>query len=90
MKALVYPAESAEMEFTKSISTGERSCSLHISGMTKLQNIIIMTTAKLIRWIDSNGKCHDNEKDNEEYRETWREILEQFTESIEGRGNKDR
>ena len=31
---------------------------------------------ELIRWIDSNGKCHDNETDNEEFVKAWREILE--------------
>ena len=40
MKALVYPAESGDGVY-EDISTGERSYSLHISGMMKLQNILL-------------------------------------------------
>ena len=60
---------------------------MHISGMMKLQNIII-NDGELIRWIDSNGKCHDNEKDNEEFVKRGEKYWNNSLKALKGEGTK--
>ena len=43
---------------------------------------------ELIRWIDSNGKCHDNETDNEEYTKRGEKYWDNSLKALKGEGTK--
>lgn len=42
----------------------------------------------MIRWIDSNGKCHDNEKDNEEFVKRGEKYWNNSLKALKGEGTK--
>lgn len=66
MKALIYPASPVRRS-TKSISTGMRSCFSHIFWYDETAEYYYYDDGELIRWIDANGTCHDNETVMNEY-----------------------
>ena len=42
----------------------------------------------MIRWIDSNGKCHDNETDNEEFVKRGEKYWDNSLKALKGEGTK--
>ena len=66
MKALVYPAQSAEGKYEEYFYWGEKLFFAYI-WYDETSEYYYYDDGKLIRWIDSDGKAHDNETDNEEY-----------------------
>ncbi len=47
-----------------------------------------MMMGKLIRWIDSDGKAHDNETDNEEYTARGEKYWKNSLKALKGEGTK--
>ena len=66
MKALVYPAESEDKVYEEYFYWGEKLFFAYI-WYDETSEYYYYDDGELIRWIDSNGKCHDNETDNEEF-----------------------
>lgn len=43
---------------------------------------------ELIRWIDANGTCHDNETDNDEYVKRGKKYWNNSLKALKGEGTK--
>lgn len=67
MKALVYPAESEEGIYEEYYYWDEKLFFAYIWEGDKKELYYYDKKGKMIRWIDENGLCHDNETDNPEY-----------------------
>lgn len=68
MKALIYPEASAEGVYEEYYYWNEQMFFAYI-WLDKEAELYYYQDGNLIRWIDSEGACHDNEADNSEYNE---------------------
>ena len=68
MKALIYPEVSAEGVYEEYYYWNEQMFFAYI-WLDKEAELYYYQDGNLIRWIDSEGVCHDNETDNSEYNE---------------------
>ena len=66
MKALIYPAESGEKKYEEYFYWDEKLFFAYI-WYDETAEYYYYDDGELIRWIDANGTCHDNETDNDEY-----------------------
>lgn len=67
MKALVYPAESEDGIYEEYYYWDEKLFFAYIWEGDKKELYYYNKKGEMIRWIDENGLCHDNETDNPEY-----------------------
>lgn len=81
MKVLVYPARSDEKVYEEYYYWGEELFFAYIWYDTTAE-LYYYNDGELIRWIDAEGTCHDNETDNKEYVERgekyWEKSLEEL------------
>ena len=87
MKALVYPAQSAEGKYEEYFYWGEKLFFAYI-WYDKTSEYYYYDDGKLIRWIDSDGKAHDNETDNEEYTARGEKYWKNSLKALKGEGTK--
>lgn len=69
MKVLVYPSSSEDKMYEEYYYWKEKLFFAYIWYDTKVELYYYDDDGNLIRWIDENEICHDNEKDNPEYME---------------------
>lgn len=69
MKVLVYPSSSEDKVYEEYYYWKEKLFFAYIWYDTKAELYYYDDDGNLIRWIDENEICHDNEKDNPEYME---------------------
>lgn len=87
MKALVYPAQSAEGKYEEYFYWGEKLFFAYI-WYDEMSEYYYYDDGKLIRWIDSDGKAHDNETDNEEYTTRGEKYWNNSLKALKGEGTK--
>ena len=87
MKALVYPAQSAEGKYEEYFYWGEKLFFAYI-WYDETSEYYYYDDGKLIRWIDSDGKVHDNETDNEEYTARGEKYWNNSLKALKGEGTK--
>lgn len=87
MKALVYPAQSAEGKYEEYFYWGEKLFFAYI-WYDETSEYYYYDDGKLIRWIDSEGKAHDNETDNEEYTARGEKYWKNSLKALKGEGTK--
>ena len=87
MKALVYPAQSAEGKYEEYFYWGEKLFFAYI-WYDETSEYYYYDDGKLIRWIDSDGKAHDNEIDNEEYTTRGEKYWNNSLKALKGEGTK--
>lgn len=87
MKALVYPAQSAEGKYEEYFYWGEKLFFAYI-WYDETSEYYYYDNGKLIRWIDSDGKAHDNETDNEEYTARGEKYWKNSLKALKGEGTK--
>ena len=87
MKALVYPAQSAEGKYEEYFYWGEKLFFAYI-WYDETSEYYYYDNGKLIRWIDSEGKVHDNETDNEEYTAREERYWKNSLKALKGEGTK--
>ena len=87
MKALVYPAQSAEGKYEEYFYWGEKLFFAYI-WYDETSEYYYYDDGKLIRWIDSDGKAHDNETDNEEYTTRGEKYWNNSLKALKGEGTK--
>lgn len=88
MKALVYPAESGDGVYEEYFYWGEKLFFAYIWYDETAEYYYYNNNGELIRWIDSNGKCHDNETDNEEYTKRGEKYWDNSLKALKGEGTK--
>ncbi|MDO4273651.1 MAG: hypothetical protein Q4D16_08275 [Eubacteriales bacterium] len=67
MKALIYPSQSEDNVYEEYYYWDEEVFFAYIWESGKEPNLYYYDEGKLIRWIDSQKVCHDNETDNSEF-----------------------
>ena len=87
MKALVYPSQSAEGKYEEYFYWGEKLFFAYI-WYDETSDYYYYDNGKLIRWIDSEGKVHDNETDNEEYTAREERYWKNSLKALKGEGTK--
>ena len=87
MKALVYPSQSAEGKYEEYFYWGEKLFFAYI-WYDETSEYYYYDNGKLIRWIDSEGKVHDNETDNEEYTARGERYWKNSLKALKGEGTK--
>lgn len=87
MKALVYPAQSAEGKYEEYFYWGEKLFFAYI-WYDETSEYYYYDNGKLIRWIDSDGKAHDNETDNKEYTARGEKYWKNSLKALKGEGTK--
>ena len=87
MKALVYPAQSAEGKYEEYFYWGEKLFFAYI-WYDETSEYYYYDDGKLIRWIDSDGKAHDNETDNEDYTTRGEKYWNNSLKALKGEGTK--
>lgn len=87
MKALVYPTQSAEGKYEEYFYWGEKLFFAYI-WYDETSEYYYYDDGKLIRWIDSDGKAHDNETDNEEYTARGEKYWNNSLKALKGEGTK--
>ena len=87
MKALVYPAESEDKVYEEYFYWGEKLFFAYI-WYDETSEYYYYDDGELIRWIDSNGKCHDNETDNEEFVKRGEKYWNNSLKALKGEGTK--
>ena len=87
MKALIYPAESGENKYEEYFYWGEKLFFAYI-WYDETAEYYYYDNGKLIRWIDSNGTCHDNETDNDEYVKRGEKYWNNSLKALKGEGTK--
>ena len=87
MKALVNPAQSAEGKYEEYFYWGEKLFFAYI-WYDETSEYYYYDDGKLIRWIDSDGKAHDNETDNEEYTARGEKYWNNSLKALKGEGTK--
>lgn len=66
MKVLVYPAKSEDKVYEEYFYWDEKLFFAYI-WYDEMKELYYYDNGKLIRWVDKDGVCHDNETDNEEF-----------------------
>ena len=87
MKALVYPAESEDGVYEEYFYWGEKLFFAYI-WYDETSEYYYYDDGELIRWIDSNGKCHDNETDNDEFVKRGEKYWNNSLKALKGEGTK--
>ena len=87
MKALVYPAESGEGKYEEYFYWGEKLFFAYI-WYDETSEYYYYNDDELIRWIDSNGRCHDNETDNDEFVKRGEKYWNNSLKALKGEGTK--
>ena len=88
MKALIYPAESEDGVYEEYFYWGEKLFFAYI-WYNETSEYYYYDDGELIRWIDSNGKCHDNETDNEEFVKRGEKYWNNSLKALKGEGTKN-
>ena len=88
MKALVYPAESEDKVYEEYFYWGEKLFFAYI-WYDETSEYYYYDDGELIRWIDSNGKCHDNETDNEEFVKRGEKYWNNSLKALKGEGTNN-
>lgn len=83
MKALVYPEVSDEGLFEEYYYWDEELFFAYIWGNDKEADLYYYKGGELIRWIDKQGICHDDETDNKEYVERGNRYWEKSLKELE-------
>lgn len=87
MKALVYPQESQEGVYEEYFYWGEELFFAYI-WYDETAEYYYYEDGELIRWIDSNGVCHDHETENEEYVKRGEKYWDNSRKALKGEGTK--
>ena len=87
MKALIYPAESGEKKYEEYFYWDEKLFFAYIWYDETAENYYY-DDGELIRWIDANGTCHDNETDNDEYVKRGEKYWNNSLKALKGEGTK--
>ncbi len=87
MKALIYPAESEDGVYEEYFYWGEKLFFAYI-WYDETSEYYYYDDGELIRWIDSNGKCHDNERDNDEFVKRGEKYWNNSLKALKGEGTK--
>ena len=87
MKALIYPAESGEKKYEEYFYWDEKLFFAYI-WYDETAEYYYYDDGELIRWIDSNGKCHDNETDNDEFVKRGEKYWNNSLKALKGEGTK--
>ena len=88
MKALIYPAESEDGVYEEYFYWEEKLFFAYI-WYNETSEYYYYDDGELIRWIDSNGKCHDNETDNEEFVKRGEKYWNNSLKALKGEGTKN-
>ena len=87
MKALIYPAESGENKYEEYFYWDEKLFFAYI-WYDETAEYYYYDDGELIRWIDANGTCHDNETDNDEYVKRGEKYWNNSLKALKGEGTK--
>ena len=87
MKALIYPAESGEKKYEEYFYWDEKLFFAYI-WYDETAEYYYDDDGELIRWIDANGTCHDNETDNDEYVKRGEKYWNNSLKALKGEGTK--
>ena len=87
MKALIYPAESGEKKYEEYFYWDEKLFFAYI-WYDETAEYYYYDDGELIRWIDANGTCHDNETDNDEYVKRGEKYWNNPLNALKGEGTK--
>ena len=87
MKALIYPAESGENKYEEYFYWDEKLFFAYI-WYDETAESYYYDDGELIRWIDANGTCHDNETDNDEYVKRGKKYWNNSLKALKGEGTK--
>ena len=87
MKALIYPAESGENKYEEYFYWDEKLFFAYI-WYDETAEYYYYDNGELIRWIDANGTCHDNETDNDEYVKRGEKYWNNSLKALKGEGTK--
>ena len=87
MKALIYPAESGEKKYEEYFYWDEKLFFAYI-WYDETAEYYYYDDGELIRWIDVNGTCHDNETDNDEYVKRGEKYWNNSLKALKGEGTK--
>ena len=87
MKALIYPAESGENKYEEYFYWDEKLFFAYI-WYDETAEYYYYDDGELIRWIDANGTCHDNETDNDEYVKRGKKYWNNSLKALKGEGTK--
>ena len=87
MKALIYPAESGEKKYEEYFYWDEKLFFAYI-WYDETAEYYYYDDGELIRWIDANGTCHDNETDNDEYIKRGKKYWNNSLKALKGEGTK--
>ena len=87
MKALIYPAESGEKKYEEYFYWDEKLFFAYI-WYDETAEYYYYDDGELIRWIDANGTCHDNETDNDEYVKRGKKYWNHSLKALKGEGTK--
>lgn len=87
MKALIYPQESEDGVYEEYFYWDEELFFAYI-WYDETAEYYYYEDGELIRWIDSNGVCHDHETDNEEYVKRGEKYWDNSRKALKGEGTK--
>ena len=87
MKALIYPAESGENKYEEYFYWDEKLFFAYI-WYDETAEYYYYDDGELIRWINANGTCHDNETDNDEYVKRGKKYWNNSLKALKGEGTK--
>ena len=87
MKTLIYPAESGEKKYEEYFYWDEKLFFAYI-WYDETAEYYYYDDGELIRWIDANGTCHDNETDNDEYVKRGKKYWNNSLKALKGEGTK--
>ena len=87
MTALIYPAESGEKKYEEYFYWDEKLFFAYI-WYDETAEYYYYDDGELIRWIDANGTCHDNETDNDEYVKRGKKYWNNSLKALKGEGTK--
>ena len=87
MKALIYPSESGENKYEEYFYWDEKLFFAYI-WYDETAEYYYYDDGELIRWIDANGTCHDNETDNDEYVKRGEKYWNNSLKALKGEGTK--
>ena len=87
MKVLIYPAESGEKKYEEYFYWDEKLFFAYI-WYDETAEYYYYDDGELIRWIDANGTCHDNETDNDEYVKRGKKYWNNSLKALKGEGTK--
>lgn len=84
MKALIYPARSEDKVYEEYFYWNEKLFFAYIWYDESKEVYYYDDNGNLIRWIDEDGNCHDNETDNVQYVKRGKKYWNRSVEALEG------